>query len=496
MKKSFLILSTALAFFSAAVIVSCKKTPDVPADASTYDPKLAVTGTIMQLKNIHGSSPSTVQITDDITISGIVTADDRGGNFYKQIMIQDSTSGIALLMERSGLYNDYPVGRKVYVKCKGLYLSAYGGFKQLGYTIDQTNSLVGIPSAMFNSIVVKATYPMPLPIKSVSVFDIKNNLTNQNMIGTIIKIDSGAEFTDAQLNYTYAQPASIASGTDRLIEQCGNAATIIMRNSGYAKFAGEPIPKGRGALTAIFGIYNGKAQLLIRDLNDVQFTDSVRCNGVVVPPPTPGTPITIADLRNFYTGTSVKLGNYQIHGVITSSISDSNIASSNYFMQDESGRGINIYCSGQNLSLGDSVTVNINNDSLIVYRGNLEIKNGTAGNVLVFTKVASGKNVAPKTISIQALSADLSNPSHKDRMYECTLVKIASPTIVSTTGKFYGGVSGNTMTDATGSMVQYCRNAAPYNVTNLPASITSIVGIAANFNTTQQVLIRKLTDVQ
>jgi hypothetical protein len=496
MKKIHIFSLTALAFLASAIIFTAcvKKTADIPVDAANYDPgyPAGTRGTIKDIKSKHIGAP--VQITEDLVISAIVTADDRGGNFYKNIMIQDSTTGINLLIERSGLYTDFPVGRRIYIKAKGLWVSAYGQFKQLGYALDQTNALVGIPANQINNFIVKSIYrPNDVPVKKVSVFELRNGL-NSDLMGMLVQIDSNAQFTDPMLGLTYAQPSWQSSGTDRYIEECGNASSIVLRTSGYARFQNEPIPSGRGTLTAIFSRYNNTAQLLIRDLNDVKFTDSVRCNGVVAQPPTD---ITIKQLRELYNGTGVKLGNLQIHGVITTSIPDSNIASSNYFMQDESGRGINIFASGQSLSLGDSVTIRLNNDSLIVYRGNLEIKNGVTPNVLVFNTVASNKNVTATPVTIAQLNSDLTNPSFKDRVYECTVVKLANGTFTSATNLLYGGLSGNTITDATGSMVQYCRNNRPWNITPLPTGnvYTSLTGIAANFNTTPQILVRKLSDI-
>jgi hypothetical protein len=495
MKKIYIILAL-FAIVIISGITSCRKKAEVPADAATYDPGFPAGCTrvsILQLKNILGSGGLPVQITDNIAVEAYITADDRSGNFYKNIMIQDSSSGIALLLEKSGLYNDYPVGRKIYVKCKGLYLSAYGGFKQLGYSLDETKALVGVPAALFNTVVVKANYDPTLQqlnklIKHVTLADLKSSVNNEALMGCLIKMDSNVQFQSSQLGTTYAQAPSISSGTDRYLEQCGNAASIVLRTSGYCKFAGNPWPKGRGALTAIYSRYNSTAQLLIRDENDVQFTDSIRCDGVVIQP---ATPITIKTLRELYLGTGVKLGNLQIHGTIISSLKDSNISSGGYYMQDESGRGINIYATGTSYALGDSLTIDLDGDSLINYRNNLEIKKG-ANSSLVFTLVGTGKTVTPKVVTAAALYADLMLTSMKDRVYECTLVQIVNASY-PTAAMFAGN---NPILDASGTIIGFCYNRAPYTTTPLPTGSVSITGVAANFNATPELIIRKLSDVQ
>jgi hypothetical protein len=69
---------------------------------------------------------------------------------------------------------------------------------------------------------------------------------------------------------------------------CGNSLTLTVRTSGYANFAGTPIPKGNGSITAIYTIYKSSPtsttttkQMLIRDPEDVQFNNG-RCGA---PPP-------------------------------------------------------------------------------------------------------------------------------------------------------------------------------------------------------------------
>jgi hypothetical protein len=210
MKKIHIILAL-FAIVIISGITSCRKKAEVPADAATYDPGFPAGCTrvsILQLKNILGSGGLPVQITDNIAVEAYITADDRSGNFYKNIMIQDSSSGIALLLEKSGLYNDYPVGRKIYVKCKGLYLSTYGGFKQLGYSLDETKALVGVPAALFNTVVVKANYDPTLQqlnklIKHVTLADLKSSVNNEALMGCLIKMDSNVQFQSSQFCQDY-----------------------------------------------------------------------------------------------------------------------------------------------------------------------------------------------------------------------------------------------------------------------------------------------------
>src|SRR5215217_5456856 len=78
-----------------------KKKYDPAIDLSHYDPQLKVTNTIAELKAMNGAYVSNINydttvITNDVVVAGVVVADDRSGNYFKQIVIQDSTGGMAI----------------------------------------------------------------------------------------------------------------------------------------------------------------------------------------------------------------------------------------------------------------------------------------------------------------------------------------------------------------------------------------------------------------
>lgn len=100
--------------------------------ADVYTPEtLTPNMSIRDLKALYGKKP--VYISDDIIIGGQVISDDKAGNIYRSIYIQDETAAIEVKLGKTGLYNDYKLGQWVYVKCSGLTLGAYSGMLQLGY---------------------------------------------------------------------------------------------------------------------------------------------------------------------------------------------------------------------------------------------------------------------------------------------------------------------------------------------------------------------------
>jgi len=116
---SFLALLVAIGFSSCLK----QKYTAPPEDAAlTWDTVLPTNTTlkfITQSCLALNSSVGSRQM-GDTTISGVVVGVDRTGNLYKMIIIEDTLGGaIELYVDKSYLYNDFPVGRKVYVKLKG-----------------------------------------------------------------------------------------------------------------------------------------------------------------------------------------------------------------------------------------------------------------------------------------------------------------------------------------------------------------------------------------
>ena len=106
----------------ASIFISCNKKFDEPP--AYVVPNVTADLTISNLKAMHITG-NLEQITVDKTIGGIVIADDRSGEFYKTIVIQDSTGGISVKLDGYDLYTNYPIGRMIFIKVKGLYLGDY-----------------------------------------------------------------------------------------------------------------------------------------------------------------------------------------------------------------------------------------------------------------------------------------------------------------------------------------------------------------------------------
>jgi hypothetical protein len=270
-------------------VSSCVKDKFTAPNATNVDPAgIHATMTISQFKlNYYvpnQANPFPFKINDSVILSGVINGDDRSGNIYKSLIFQDSTGGLQIVVDQSDLYNFYPVGTRIFVKCKGLYLYNYAGTLELGSYIDTTKAqpaLGGIPAVNLSTYVLKGMTGVPLTPKHWTLFNLTNAADQLNDQSTLIQVDS-VEFNNASLPLTFADAINKASGNLTLQDLATPTPnTVVVRSSGFANFATQNPPSGFGSVTGIFTIYvqsNGTAnnQITIRDTSDCHLNNPRR----------------------------------------------------------------------------------------------------------------------------------------------------------------------------------------------------------------------------
>ncbi len=291
MNKILKLMTAAMMVITAITFTACKKNFDNPPGAA--DPAIVANTSIKALKAMHINAGAYDVITSDIIISGVVVADDKSGNFYKQLFIQDSTGGLQILLDANSLYGTYPVGRKIFIKCKDLCISDYNRTMQLGVKalVSGSPSLEGIPANLISKYVFGGSLNNPVvPIK-VDIATLTTNMQDR-YIGSLIQLDD-YEFMPSNLNKTYADTSVYKSTTNDSIRNCANPTIpLIVRTSAYANFAGQRVSQGHGSIVAIYTVFGSTKQLIIRDTSDVKFNARYGC------PLAPGT-LLLEDFESY-----------------------------------------------------------------------------------------------------------------------------------------------------------------------------------------------------
>lgn len=285
-------------------------------------------------------------ITTDAVIEGYVSSTDQSGNIYKTIYIQDDptnpTQGFVLSVDAVSTYSSYPQGAKVYVKLKGLAMGTYYGVKQLGY---MDNGTFGrIPEKMVPTSILKScTAKVTITPKVMTLADMKT--ANDQYIGCLVKVQN-AEFDAKVLCSTFAPDGYTV---DRQInDPTTSATTRVVRNSGYASFANQKLPSGKGDFIGILSKYNSTYQLFINNVSDVKgMTNFPRKDGIKADPcgfdSSTASLKTVADVKKLFTGSNYLIpDNIYIKGKVTANDETGNLYRYIYIEDATGGIRINI----------------------------------------------------------------------------------------------------------------------------------------------------------
>jgi len=241
----------------------------------TFDGKANMTiAEFRQLHTLTTDLPPTL-IEDDIIITGIVISTDEYGSSYQELFIQDSTGGISICISNSAYYKNYPIGRQVFVKTKGLYLGNYissgrYGYYQLGLYGNINGKLQDLSPKkeaqhLFPSGILQAP-PAPKTITNEKDMDVDHH-TYYTDYHTLVKLVN-CRFTDADGTATYSNPSF--STTNRNIVFNGGSGTVTARISKYCTFANDILPTGALNIKGILTMFGTTQQLIICSATDVQ----------------------------------------------------------------------------------------------------------------------------------------------------------------------------------------------------------------------------------
>ena len=245
------------------VFVSCKKNLDQPDITSFPEDNVWSVGQILD-SLANGAFTFNQDSQKNAIVKGYVIADETGGNIYRTFYLRGE-DGRCIAVYRKGSSEggsddfNVKVGDHVGYKLYGSIISEYSKLPQIQVQEHDVNKLIVIYERGCDDKV--------RPI-STTIEDINAG----KHLCDLVKI-SDAQFEPYE-GLTYAEGQS---NTNRNIVTCSGEG-IIVRTSGYASFAAEPLPEGRGTLTAIASVYNTTWQMLVRNTSDVKMNDP-RCGG-------------------------------------------------------------------------------------------------------------------------------------------------------------------------------------------------------------------------
>ena len=232
-----------------------------------------------QFATVINSDNGYKQIEKDMMIKAVVTGNDVSGNIYNQVSVKDASGAIIIAINGSGLSGYLPVGQEILVNLKGLYVGSYKKLPQIGGVntklSDGSLGMGKIERAIWNEH-FKILNPGEADASTVvpEEFDLTKLTDAAYMDANVGKLMTLKKVKFASANGTNVWAPDDTNTSLELIDaETGkriNKNNLVVRNSGYSKFANEVIPQGVFDITGIFTRYNNTWQIVLRNTDDLK----------------------------------------------------------------------------------------------------------------------------------------------------------------------------------------------------------------------------------
>lgn len=287
--KTTNLFKVAALFLFVGMFTACVQDDDysIPTDLGVIENRnltdLVASSTelsIQQVKDLFVAGAGATEVTSDVYVKGYVSSSDEGGNFYKEIFIQDSpsnpTAAIKIAVDATDLFAKYNFGREVYINLKDMYVGesreddgviAIGEFMNIDGEVEPIRENAATVK-MLRSAVSETIVPLSVTLSAV----------NAGHIGMFVVADvqfptslAGELFVDAQDSFDTTRAMEFCNGFDY--------STFSLETSTFAAFKDIPLPTNAGTVAGVINNnYNGTSMVMVlNNIEDVVFNDT-RCS--------------------------------------------------------------------------------------------------------------------------------------------------------------------------------------------------------------------------
>ena len=219
-----------------------------------------------------GNPPDTItHLNYPCYLRAVVVSSDEGGNYYKSLVVQDTTAGIELQLDMTGLHTRYPVGQKLVIILNGLVVGDYNQLTQIGwmYKNAQGQLQVGrINSLYFDQYIIRDGMPnlknLPKPLKNNDIDFTGNRDINKLTCLENVTFESnaiGQQLASNHFTTDWKVKVPLANGTTQ---------DVVVRTSNFAKFRNIIIEAKEYNLTGILTKFGNTYQFMLRTREDIQ----------------------------------------------------------------------------------------------------------------------------------------------------------------------------------------------------------------------------------
>ena len=208
-------------------------------------------------------------------VRAYVISSDEGGNFYKEIYLQDKTEkaavGMRILLDKTALYTHYGLGEKIIIRLNGIGAGYHRGVLSIGsYQVDGIASLTEtqISSHIIRTDTIEELVPESTPI---------NSIVSQT-VGTLIELEN-VQFGKGEINKTFSGEAFDTFDGERRLVSCDDQQSLFLSTSNYSKFKSVVLDSLSGTISGILtrDYYDNKYILRINSPAQINFL-TPRCD--------------------------------------------------------------------------------------------------------------------------------------------------------------------------------------------------------------------------
>lgn len=280
-KIKYVVLSLLVAF--GFTITACVEDDFAIPQVGVQEP-IEIDGTVISISALLGElAQNDGEITslaffEDIYVEGYIVSSDEGGNFFKELWMQDKpenpTTAVRIAVDIPNTFSKYNVGRKLYVKLDGLGIGFESGNPSIG--IINGDRIGRIPSLQAESdALIRDNIVEEIIAKEVEISQI-----NASLIGQFIKIPY-AQFPMSRIEdeETFASGPFDQFDVEKPLESCLTNASILIGTSTFSDFKAVRLPAGAGEISGVFlrSFGNSDNLLKINTVEDINF-DQDRCD--------------------------------------------------------------------------------------------------------------------------------------------------------------------------------------------------------------------------
>lgn len=217
-------------------------------------------------------------VTEKYT-EGYVVSSDEGGNFYKQLVIQDApenpTAAIVVQVDKNPMFTQYEFGRKVYIKLNGLSVGESNGVIQLGRL--EGDELERIPSTVVVQHVLRSAEVATIVAKEVSISDFSDALESQYIRLNNMQFNSNLVIGNTT---TFASEPNDSFDGERTLESCDTGGSVVLSTSTFSDFKGLNLPANRGSIEGVLtrDYFDDFYTIYINSPEALNFDNALRCD--------------------------------------------------------------------------------------------------------------------------------------------------------------------------------------------------------------------------